>query len=67
MGIDPLQHQCRCGYRFHINIFQKLRMLLFGDYLWICPVCHRRIWFRLLYHIVKVESKEMNKEVWKKC
>ena len=62
--MDPLEHRCRCGYRFHISIFQKLLMLLFGDYLFICPVCHRRLKFRLVYHVVKVESKEMNKGVW---
>ena len=64
--IDPLEHRCRCGYRFHLNLWHKVKMLLFGDLLFICPVCHRRLVFRLVYHTVKVGSSEMNKEIWRK-
>ena len=56
--IDPLEQNCNCGYRFHIGSWAKVRMLLFGDYNYHCPQCGAVLTFRLVYHTVKIKSKE---------
>jgi len=64
--IDPLINHCRCGHQFRITKWQHLKMLLFGDLMIICPKCHRRMTYRLVYHTARVGMEEMNKELWRK-
>ena len=67
MGIDPLQHQCRCGCSWSPGTYHKLVMLLRGHYVHTCPRCQTRMTFRLIGHVVKVETVEVKNrsEVWK--
>ena len=69
MAIDPKLFQCQCGYQFHINDWQRLRMLLSGPISVRCPHCQSVMDFMLVHHTVKIGSKP-NKdrmEIWKKC
>lgn len=65
--IDPKLHYCECGYKFHITRWMKLRMLLSGDITYRCPHCGNLMTFRLVYHVVKIGTRQ-NKdrmEIWK--
>jgi len=67
MGIDPKLQYCRCGMTFTPGIYHKLLMLLFGGYSWRCPQCHSVLKFRLVYHVVKVETESIRNrdKVWR--
>ena len=67
MGIDPTVHYCKCGCSWRPGTFHKLVMLVRGEYVHECPQCHTRMKFKLIYHVVKVETMEVKnrKELWK--
>ena len=66
--IDPLMKYCRCGYGFRPGLLMKMRMLVFGECSWRCPQCQTVMTFRLVYHVVKVDVKEVKgkERLWKK-
>jgi hypothetical protein len=43
-------------------------MLVRGHYVYNCPQCQTRMTFRLIYHVVKVDVKEVKgkEELWRK-
>ena len=61
MPIDPKLQRCKCGYGFHPTLLMKLVMLFRGTYIYTCPVCQARLSFRLVYHVVKIGSEEVDK------
>jgi len=67
MKIDPTLQYCTCGHTWKPKTMHKILMLLFGSYTWTCPQCHTQIKFKLINHVVKIETKVIkNKEkMWK--
>lgn len=67
MAIDPKIHQCKCGMSWRPGTYHKLLMLLFGRYVYTCPKCQTRMTFRLIGHVVKVETVEVKgkEELWR--
>ena len=67
VSIDPKLQYCQCGNVFRPGTYHKLLMLLLGECSWRCPQCHSVLKFRLIHHVVKVDTvsiKERDK-VWK--
>ena len=67
--IDPTLHYCTCGQTFKPRQYHKLLMLLQGEYSWRCPHCQTMMTFKLIHHVVKIETKpnkELN-QLWEKC
>ena len=73
--IDPLQRKCKCGHTWHFNKLDYIRMILFNKIVINCPVCHRKHYYRLVYHAVEEHdlTREFNKDLefkqkklWKK-
>ena len=63
MTIDPKTHRCKCGMTFRPGLYHKIIMLLFNGYSWRCPQCGTVMKFRLINHVVKIETKKIpNKE-----
>ena len=69
MNIDPKVIKCtNCGCSWKPGTIPKLRMLLFGDYTRNCPQCGTRMKYRLVYHVVKIESKKiLSESIWRKA
>ena len=67
MGIDPTLQYCRCGYTWTPGTYHKLIMLVRGGYTYQCPQCLSTMEFRLVHHVVKVntESIKSKGELWK--
>ena len=67
VSIDPKLQYCQCGYTFVPGTVMKMRMLLFGECSWRCPQCHSVLKFRLISHVVKVDTVSIKNrsEVWK--
>ena len=65
--IDPKLKYCTCGRSWKPGLYHKIMMLIFHEYTWTCPSCHTRLKFKLIYHVVKVETKKVDKkELWKR-
>ena len=73
--IDPLKRSCICGYFWHFNKFDYIRMILFGGLTYTCPQCLRKHQYKLIYHAVeefnptKNENKlliDKKSDVWRK-
>ena len=73
-SFDPLLRKCECGYNWHFNKLQYMLMILFNHYTVTCPQCHRKHYYRLVYHAVEEHSETRNQnnemigrkqEVWK--
>ena len=71
---DPLLRKCECGYTWHFNRLHYMLMILLGRYIVTCPQCHRKHYYKLVYHSVEEHSKTRNQnnellnckqEVWK--
>lgn len=68
MRIDPHLHYCRCGYTFKFKKWQKIVMLIKGEYIVNCPVCHARMRFKLINHVVKIDAvKTIDEGIWRRC
>ena len=67
MGIDPTLQYCQCGHTFRFRTWHKLWMLLFQEYTYRCPQCHSVLKFRLISHVVKVDTVSIKNrdEVWR--
>ena len=67
MGIDPKIIKCtNCNCSWKPGTLHKIRMLLFGDYTRYCPQCGTRMRYKLIYHVVKVESKKiLDENIWR--
>ena len=67
VGFDPKLQYCKCGMTFTPGTYHKLLMLLFGEYSWRCPRCHSVLKFRLISHVVKVETESIKNrdKVWR--
>lgn len=67
MVVDPELHYCNCGYSFKFGSWSKVRMLLQNSYKYTCPRCGTIMIFRLVNHVVKVDTVEVKgrNEVWK--
>ena len=65
--IDPKLQYCQCGYSFVPGLFMKIRMLVFGEYSWRCPRCHTVLKFRLMHHVVKVDTVSVKERelIWR--
>lgn len=63
--INPKQQTCKCGYNFIPSNFFKLRLLLFGDVSVRCPRCNSKLSFRLISHVVKVNTEKcLDERIW---
>ena len=56
--IDPREWKCECGYTWHFSLFQKIKMLMFGNMVFKCPQCHRKKRFMMITHIVRDSTNE---------
>ena len=57
-----------CGAEIDFNKYQKAFMMIKGDLVYRCPRCQTEIRFRLIEHVVKMESGVIDKtEIWKRC
>lgn len=59
---------CNCGYCFQPSLYQKLIMLIWGEYVFTCPRCHSKLKFILVHHVVKVGTDTIKnpEKVWKR-
>lgn len=65
---DPKSQTCtHCKCSWTPGTIHKIWMLLFGEYVRTCPQCGTRMTFKLMNHVVKVNTREIkNKgEVWR--
>lgn len=62
-----LQH-CSCGYKWEPTLWQKLIMLVNGEYVKTCPQCQTRLHL-VLYNFVVCKERERidKKELWRKA
>ena len=69
MSIDPLLHYCNCGCSWRPGTIHKIIMLLTGSYVRRCPQCQTVMRFRLIHHIVKVETREIKNRdrIWERA
>lgn len=67
MAIDPKLQYCQCGYSFVPGVLMKMRMLVFGECSWRCPHCHSVLKFRLIHHVVKVDTVSVKERelIWR--
>ena len=67
MRMDPTLQHCQCGFSWRPGTFEKIIMLLFGEYTKKCPRCQTEMRC-VLYHFVvcKERIKVDKKELWKK-
>ena len=65
--VDPTLQYCNCGFTFRPGLYHKLLMLLFNSYSWRCPKCGTKLKFKLVHHVVKVDTVSIkNREkVWR--
>ena len=69
LGIDPrLQYCTNCGQTWKPNTYHKIVMLVRGEYTRTCPQCQTKMKFRLMHHVVKVETERIKKdyELWER-
>ena len=68
MDMDPKLQRCKCGYTFTPTFLMKLLMLWRGSYTYRCPRCQASMRLVLVYHVVKVDVKEVKgkEELWRK-
>lgn len=59
--IDAKLQKCECGYSWHFNKLDYIRMIIFGRYVMTCPQCQRKHYFKLSCHIVE-EADETRHE-----
>lgn len=57
VSINPKELNCTCGYRFVPSLFEKIIMLVFGEYVKRCPQCGCRMNLKLISHVVCVDRK----------
>ena len=68
MSIDPKLQRCTsCGMTFRPGTYHRILMLIRGEYSWRCPRCHSVLKFRLIHHVVKVDtiSIKNRSSIWK--
>ena len=67
MKVDPLLNYCQCGHTFKFRKYHKILMLLRGEYKYRCPQCQTMMTFKLMNHVVKVDTKAVKNrdEVYK--
>ena len=53
MKIDPLKRKCICGYYWHFNKWDYVKMVIFGSLIYSCPQCHRKHEYKLIYHAIE--------------
>ena len=67
MPIDPTLEHCSCGYSWRPGTLSKIVMLVKGEYVWTCPQCQSRLTFKLIHHVVKVDTKRvLDESIWKR-
>jgi hypothetical protein len=67
MGIDPKRQTCQCGYSFIPSTWQKIIMLVRGEYVKRCPRCQCKLTL-VLYSMVDCKKRENvdKRELWKR-
>lgn len=67
MPIDPRRKYCRCGYSWTPGLYEKLIMLIRGEYVKTCPRCQSNLHLVLVHHVV-VKEREYNldESIWRK-
>jgi len=67
MKHDPKLEWCSCGYHFYPGLYEKIIMLLHGEYRKRCPRCGT-VMVLHLSHFVYVKERKVtrNKEIWEK-
>jgi len=69
MDIDPKIRYCTiCHKPWKPRTYHKIIMIIFGSYTRTCSQCGTRMKFKLMNHVVKIETITIkNKEkIWKK-
>ena len=67
MPIDPKLQHCSCGYSWRPGTYEKLVMLVRGEYTKTCPRCQNRMRLIMVEHVVCTEREQINKEeLWKR-
>lgn len=63
---DPKSQKCtHCECSWTPGTHHKILMLLLGKYSWTCPRCGAVMTYRLINHVVKVDSKKvLNERIW---
>ena len=66
--INPKLQYCPCGNTFQPKTHHKLIMLIKDDYTWTCPQCGAKLKFRLINHVVKLDTVVIKnkKKIWRK-
>ena len=65
--MNPKREYCSCGYNFEPTVWQKLVMLLCGEYVKRCPQCQTEMTLKLVYHVITTDRKtNLKKEIWEK-
>lgn len=66
MSIDPKLQWCRCGYHWKPSVYQKIVMLVRGEYVRTCPRCQSKMTLRLVNYVVCVKREEcVDKMIWR--
>ena len=67
MKIDPKMQYCSCGYAFLPSTFQKVVMLIKGQYIKTCPKCGTKMTLKLISHVIcsKREIIKNKSNLWK--
>ena len=64
--MNPKNQYCKCGRVWQPKLHHKILMLVFGEYTHTCS-CGNRLKFKLIHHVVKIESENLDKkELWKR-
>lgn len=65
--MNPKIQYCQCGCSWTPGTYHKIMMLLKGEYVWTCPQCQSRLTFKLIHHVVKVDTvKVLDERIWKR-
>lgn len=65
--MNPKLQYCKCGCSWSPGTYHKIMMLLKGEYVWTCPRCQSRLTFKLMHHVVKVDTvKVLDERIWKR-
>jgi len=64
--IDPKIQTCNiCGNKWKPKIHHKIWMLIHGEYTRKCPQCGAILTYKLIHHVVKINStKILNERIW---
>ena len=67
MSIDPKLQYCSCGYCWTPGLYEKIVMLIRGEYVKKCPRCQTRLHCKL-YNFVVIKERDRidKKELWRK-